>query len=180
MRPARRKRHPRVLKERGDDASLEEELEQELEWKQRVQATIQKMPPDAFERLSQRLLRVCGFTQVKVTGRPGDGGIDGKGVLRLGDLIKLQVVFQSKRYVGTVGPSTVRDFRGAMMGRADKGLIISTGTFSRAARAEAIRDGALAIDLVDGEELADLLKKHKLGVRTATVEKVDVEWFNSI
>ena len=165
-----------------DEVSGEEDLEQELEWKQRVLATILKMSPDAFERLSQRLLRESGFTQVEVTGKSGDGGIDGKGVLRLGGLINFQVVFQSKRYVGTVGSGTVRDFRGAMIGRADKGLIISTGTFSRAARAEAIRDGAPAIDLVDGQELAELLKKCELGVQTVLVEKVQVDedWFNSI
>ena len=171
------------LQEKGDEgASVEEELEQEMEWKQRVLATVLKMSPDAFERLSQRLLRECGFTQVKVTGRSGDGGIDGKGVLRLGGLINFQVVFQSKRYAGTVSSGTVRDFRGAMIGRADKGLIISTGSFSRAARAEAVRDGAPAIDLIDGQELAELLKKCELGVRTVKVEKVEVnvDWFNSI
>ena len=140
------------------------------------------MSPDAFERLSQRLLRECGFTQVEVTGRSGDGGIDGKGVLRLGGLVNFQVVFQSKRYTGTVGTSVVRDFRGAMIGRADKGLIISTGTFSRDARAEAIRDGAPAIDLVDGQELASLLKQYELGVQTVMVEKVlvDGEWFGEL
>ena len=162
--------------------SSAEEFELELEWEERVLTTIQKISPDAFERLSQQLLRECGFTQVEVTGRSGDGGIDGKGVLRLGGLINFQVVFQCKRYTGTVSASTVRDFRGAMIGRADKGLIISTGSFSRAAHSEAIRDGAPAIDLLDGQELANLLKKCELGVRTVKVEKVEVDadWFNSI
>jgi restriction system protein len=126
------------------------EVEAELGWKQQVLDALLAMPPDAFERLSQRLLRECGFTQVEVTGRSGDGGIDGKGVLRLGGLINFQVVFQCKRYAGTVSSGAIRDFRGAMIGRADKGLIISTGTFSRDARAEAVRDGAPAIDLVVG------------------------------
>jgi restriction system protein len=119
---------------------------------------------------------------VEVTGRSGDGGIDGKGVLRLGGLINFQVVFQCKRYAGTVSSGTIRDFRGAMIGRADKGLIISTGTFSRDARAEAVRDGAPAIDLVDGQELADLLKRYELGVQTLMVEKVEVNaaWFATL
>ena len=112
---------------------------------------------------------------MEVTGRSGDGGIDGKGVLRLGGLINFQVVVQSTRYAGTVSASIIRDFRGAMIGRADKGLIISTGTFSRDARAEVIRDGALAIDLVDGQELAALLKRYELGVKTVMVEKVEVD-----
>ena len=181
----RKKKASKKFEEKGDgEASTEEELEREIGWKQRLLATILKISPDAFERLSQRLLRECGFTQVEVTGRSGDGGIDGKGVMRLGGLINFQVVFQCKRYSGTVGSGTVRDFRGAMIGRADKGLVITTGTFSRAARAEAIRDGAPAIDLVDGQELADLLKKCELGVqvRTVKVEKVEVnaDWFNSI
>jgi len=120
--------------------SVREEIEAELGWKQQVLEALLAMPPEAFERLSQRLLRESGFIQVEVTGRPGDGGIDGKGVLRLGGLINFQVAFQSKRYAGTVSAETVRHFRGAVIGRADKGLIISTGTFSRDARAEAIRD----------------------------------------
>ena len=105
-----------------------------------------------------------------------------KGVLRLGGLINFQVVFQCKRYAGTVSSGTIRDFRGAMIGRADKGLIISTGTFSRDARAEAVRDGAPAIDLVDGQELADLLKRYELGVQTLMVEKVEVNaaWFTTL
>jgi restriction system protein len=158
------------------------EVEEELSWKEQVLEAVLTMPPDAFERLSQRLLRECGFTQVAVMGRSGDGGIDGKGVLRLGGLINFQVVFQCKRYTGTVSASVVRDFRGAMIGRADKGLIITTGTFSRDARAEAIRDGAPAIDLVDGQELAVLLKQYELGITTVMVEKVlvDREWFGAI
>jgi restriction system protein len=158
------------------------EVEAELSWKQQVLDALLAMPPDAFEHLSQRLLRECGFTQVEVTGRSGDGGIDGKGVLRLGGLINFQIVFQCKRYAGTVSSGTIRDFRGAMIGRADKGLIISTGTFSRDARSEAVRDGAPAIDLVDGQELADLLKRYELGVQTLMVEKVEVNatWFTTL
>ena len=158
------------------------EVEAELSWKQQVLDALIAMSPAAFERLSQRLLRECGFTQVEVTGRSGDGGIDGKGVLRLGGLINFQVVFQCKRYAGTVSSSTIRDFRGAMIGRADKGLIISTGTFSRDARVEAVRDGAPAIDLVDGQELAALLKRYELGVQTIMVEKVEVNatWFTTV
>jgi restriction system protein len=171
-----------VPEEAVPETSAAEEIEEELSWKQQVLEAILAMSPEAFERLSQRLLRESGFTQVEVTGRSRDGGIDGKGVLRLGGLINFQVVFQSKRYAGTVSAGIVRDFRGAMIGRADKGLIISTGTFSRDARAEAIRDGAPAIDLVDGQELAELLKKYTLGVKTVMVEKVEVdgEWFKTI
>ncbi|WP_255408990.1 restriction endonuclease [Caulobacter sp. BP25] len=120
------------------------------------------------------LLREAGFSKVEVTGKTGDGGIDGTGVLRM-NLLSFQVVFQCKRWQGSVGAPTVRDFRGAMVGRADKGLILTTGTSTAEARKEAVRDGAPAIDLVDGEMLCDLLRQHRLGVRVEMVERVTVD-----
>lgn len=146
------------------------------EWSDVLLSKLRTIDPTAFERLSQRLLRESGFTSVKVTGKSGDGGIDGQGVLRM-NLISFQVLFQCKRYAGSVSAGAVRDFRGAMQGRADKGLIITTGTFTPDARREATRDGAPAIDLIDGETLAGLLKKLGLGVKTEQVisERVTVE-----
>lgn len=137
--------------------------------------------PSAFERLAQRLLREAGFVKVEVTGRSGDGGIDGLGVLRL-NLLSFQVLFQCKRYSGSVGPSTIRDFRGAMVGRSDKGLFITTGTFTAEARREATRDGAPPIELIDGDHLCDLLKNLSIGVRTEMVERVtiDTSWLASL
>ena len=83
---------------------------------------------------------------------------------------------------GNIGPDTVRDFRGAMVGRADKGVIISTGGFTLEARREATRDGAPPIDLIDGRLLAEKLKELRLGVRTNLVEHVEPveDWFRSI
>ncbi|ESY01570.1 restriction endonuclease [Mesorhizobium sp. LNJC399B00] len=153
----------------------------DINWKDQLLDCLKKIPPDAFERLSQRLLREAGFIKVEVTGRAGDGGIDGIGVLRL-NLLSFQVLFQCKRYSGSVGPSTIRDFRGAMVGRSDKGLLITTGTFTAEAKKEATRDGAPAIELIDGEQLCDLLKQLKLGVSTEMVEKVlvDPSWFSRV
>src|SRR4029077_16762250 len=150
-------------------------------WKDLLLDALRQMPPDAFERLAQRLLREAGFIKVEVTGRSGDGGIDGLGVLRV-NLLSFQVLFQCKRYQGTVGAGTVRDFRGAMVGRCDKGLIITTGTFSNDAKREATRDGAPAIDLIDGDLLCDLLKQLKLGTQVLMVENVvvDAEWFGKL
>ena len=102
------------------------------EWKTELLAALQKMAPDAFERLCQRILRESAFTEVEVTGRSGDGGIDGVGVLRV-NLISFHVVFQCKRYQGSVGSGQIRDFRGSMIGRADKGLFLTTGRFSSSA-----------------------------------------------
>ena len=151
-------------------------------WQDRLIAVLQAMDPIAFERLCQRILRESGFVEVEVTKRSGDGGIDGFGTLRIGGLISFNVLFQSKRYKGNIGSDVVRDFRGAMVGRADKGMIISTGGFTLDARREATRDGAPPIDLIDGPLLADKLKELKLGVRTHMVEDVEVvdEWFRTI
>ena len=150
----------------------------DVNWKDQLLEVLRSLRPDAFERLAQRVLREAGFIKVEVTGRSGDGGIDGIGVLRV-NLLSFQVLFQCKRYQGSVGASDVRNFRGAMIGRSDKGLVITTGTFTPEARREATRDGAPAIDLIDGDQLCDLLKELKLGVRVDMVEKTNVEpaWF---
>lgn len=147
---------------------------EDLTWTDRLLSVLGALQPDAFERLCQRLLRESGFTKVEVTGKSGDGGIDGHGVLRM-NLISFQVLFQAKRWQSAVGSSVVRDFRGAMVGRADKGLIITTSSFTRDARAEATRDGAPAIDLIDGEDLCRLLKENSIGVRVKLVEEIEIE-----
>jgi restriction system protein len=156
----------------------------ELSWRDDLLTTLLKLEPAAFERLIQRLLRESGFIQVEVTGQTGDGGIDGKGIMRLGGLLSFHVRFQCKRYSSSVTASHVRDFRGAMVGRADKGLLITTGNFTKDAMKEAIRDGAPAIDLVDGDQLINKLKELGLGVQTKRVEMeqiiVDHIWFSSI
>lgn len=151
-----------------------DEAEDEVEWSNLLLAKLKTIPADAFERLSQRLLREAGFVKVEVTGKSGDGGIDGAGVLRM-NLVSFNVLFQCKRYKYTVGPGVVRDFRGAMQGRADKGLIITTGTFTPEARKEATRDGAPAIDLIDGDSLCNLLKDQQLGVKVRLVEEVSID-----
>jgi restriction system protein len=153
---------------------LMEDEHLEGDWKDRLMALLLALEPAAFERLCQRLLREFGFIKVEVTGKSGDGGIDGTGVLRV-NLLSFHVLFQCKRYSGSVGASAVRDFRGAMVGRTDKGLIITTGTFTADARREATRDGAPAIDLVDGDALCDLLKDRRLGVTVEMVEQVTVD-----
>ena len=136
---------------------------------------IHEISADAFERLSKRILRESGFVQVEVTGRTGDGGIDGKGIMKISGLLSFHVVFQCKKYQGSVSASDIRDFRGAMIGRADKGLFITTGTFTRSAIQEATRAGAPPIDLVDGDQLATKLKELGLGIKTEMVEQISVD-----
>ncbi len=175
-------RYVREMKNTKTEISQEDhdEDETEITWQEELLKTLLEMTPDAFERLVQRMLRESGFIQVQVTGRSGDGGIDGKGIMRLSGLLSFHVIFQCKRYKGTVSVSQVRDFRGAMVGRADKGLLVTTGNFTKDAVSEATRDGAPAIDLIDGELLITKLKELGLGVKTEIVQveqiSVDKEW----
>lgn len=154
--------------EEGDDGT------DERDWKERLlEVLLEEVPPDGFERLARRLLREAGFVSATVTGKSGDGGIDGIGVYRL-SLVSFPVFFQCKRYRGSVGSGAVRDFRGAMSGRGDKGLLITTGSFTADAKQEATRDGAPPIDLIDGDRLCELLKEHKMGVAVRLVEEVEI------
>lgn len=166
----------------ADDAAPSED-ESEPTWTEKLLARVQLLEPAAFERLCQRMLRESGFTKVEVSGKTGDGGIDGVGVLRV-NLISFQVLFQCKRWKGSVGSEIIRNFRGAMQGRADKGLVITTGTFTAEARKEATRDGAPAIDLIDGDALCGLLKDLSLGVRIREIKveeiTLDEEFFLSV
>ena len=154
----------------GDDA----ETGGTQDWKEQLIVHLLAIPPDRFERLARRLLREAGFISATVTGQSGDGGIDGIGVYRL-SLVSFPVFFQCKRYKGTVGASAVRDFRGAMSGRGDKGLLITTGSFTADAKQEATRDGAPPVDLIDGDRLCDLLREYELGVRRTIRQIEDVE-----
>jgi restriction system protein len=165
-------REPSLL----DDADDVEPSEDEGDWQTRLLEQLIAQDPASFERLAARLLREAGFVSVNVTGRSGDGGIDGLGVLRV-SLMSFPVFFQCKRHRGSVGSAAVRDFRGAMAGRGDKGLLITTGSFTAEAQREATRDGAPPIDLIDGDALCDLLRQYGLGVSvtTRTVESVEID-----
>jgi restriction system protein len=170
-----RKQKVRIPKtDEGETRADEASDIQENHWKERLLDVVLGMDAKGFERLSQRLLRESGFIKVEVTGRSGDGGIDGVGVLRV-NLLSFHVLFQCKKWKNPVGAPTIRDFRGAMVGRADKGLIITTSSFTADARREATRDGAPAIDLVDGDALCELLKSAKIGVRVQLIEQVTVD-----
>jgi restriction system protein len=177
-----------IAAKKAAQASTEGRVDQEVVegavgWSDQLLQRVQTIAPSAFERLSQRLMRESGFIRVEVSGKSGDGGIDGVGVLRV-NLISFQVLFQCKRWKGSVGSEIFRNFRGAMQGRADKGLIITTGTFTAEARREATRDGAPTIDLIDGEALCELLKDLGLGVHVRAVQvqevTLDEEFFAAI
>lgn len=155
-------------------AEEETPIEGAHDWTDRLLKRLAELTPSAFERLTQLLLREAGFKNVEVKGKSGDGGIDGVGLYRP-SLISFPIFFQCERYLGTVGPSFVRDFRGAMAGRGEKGLLITTGTFTTEAKKEANRDGAPPVELIDGPALCELLKEFKVGVTTKLIEAVEIE-----
>ena len=157
---------PEDTQQSDEDASLQAFL-----------GVVKGLSPNGFERLSMRLLREAGFERVSVTGRSNDGGIDGVGALQLNDLVSFNVVFQCKKWEGSVPPKEIRDLRGAMAGRADKGIFLTTSTFTSNARAEAERPGAVPIELVDGEKLFDMFKRYELGLNPRTVFDIDLAFF---
>ena len=189
-----RKRHrdrERIRRQQRQDAApdelkpdVEPDSESEADWQQELLDAMKAMSPTAFEHLAAELLRTAGFDDVQVTGQSGDGGIDGIGIYRPAGLVSFRTAFQCKRYAGSVGPSTIRDFRGSFVGQADRGIIITTGSFTALAIEEAVRAGAPTVDLIDGENLCDLLKQHKIGVNVQlrTVEDVTVssEYFERL
>ena len=164
----------------NNELDFTDETDPVARWQSTLLKRLLEMTPAAFERLTQRLLREAGFREVEVLGQSGDGGLDGVGVYRL-SLVSFPIYFQCKRYSGSVSSSAVRDFRGAMAGRGEKGLLVTTGTFTRGARDEASRDGAPPVQLIDGEDLCDLLKEYKLGVSTRirSIEDIEIDksWF---
>jgi restriction system protein len=149
-----------------------------INYREAIGARLRALSAGGFERFCQRLLRESGFEEVTITGRSGDGGIDGIGILQVNALVSFKVLFQCKRYVGSVTPSQVRDFRGAMMGRADKGIIITTGSFTSDARKEAVRDGVPPIELVDGDKLVTMLEQLELGLTPRRTYEIDTAFFD--
>jgi len=173
----RKKKKDKIDKAAGEEAS-EDFLDDSIEHRVIFLNKLMELPPDGFERLCQRLLRESGFESVSVTGRSGDGGLDGIGILEVNPFVSFKVLFQCKRYSGSVTPSQVRDFRGAMMGRADKGIILTTGTFTLEAKKEAVRDGVPAIEIVDGEKLLDMFEALELGLNPKKAYDVDEKFFD--
>lgn len=167
------------------EISTQSDIPPEIEsrnWQDELHKVVLSLSPDAFERLIQRLLRESGFIHVEITGKSGDGGIDGIGIARINGFLSFHILFQCRRYQQAIVPSQIRDFRGAMQGRTDKGLFITTSSFTREAIKEATRDGAPPIDLIDGDHLVERLKSLCLGVRIQMVESVqiDKEWYARI
>ena len=167
--------------EDDDPTNDDEEFPDEIKpWKEKLAEILQTMDPYGFERLTQRVLRECGFSQVEVTKKSGDGGIDGTGKLKINGIFSFNVAFQCKQYSGVVGAPDIRDFRGSLTTNIEKGLFITTGTFSKAAREEACSPGKQQIDLLDGEEFINKLTEYEIGVHPITTYAIDEEFFKKI
>ena len=149
-------------------------------WREQITDILLNMNPYAFEKLAQRLLRECGFSDVEVTKRTGDGGIDGTGKLRMNGIFSFNVAFQCKRYKGAVGAPERRDFRGSLSTNIEKGVLITTGFFTRAALEEASSEGKRLIDLMDGEDLINKLAEYGIGLNEVKSYEVDMDFFNSL
>lgn len=168
-------------KSKSTDASEEELVETEsINWREQITEKLHNLDPYAFERLAQRLLRECGFSDVVVTKRSGDGGIDGTGKLRIQGIFSFNVAFQCKRYKGQVGAAAIRDFRGSLGTNIEKGVLITTSAFTKAAKDEASSEGKRLIDLMDGEELINKLAEYGIGLKEIKSYEIDEDFFNSL
>jgi restriction system protein len=156
------------------------ELEERRPWRDSLSEILHTMNPFAFEVLAQRLLRECGFLDVQVTKKSGDGGIDGTGKLRLNGIFSFNVAFQCKRYKGQVGAGEIRDFRGSLDNNIEKGVLITTGSFSKAAREEACAPGKKQIDLMDGNDFMNRLAEYGIGLSPRTEYDIDEAYFTAL
>lgn len=170
-----KKTTPKNLK--SQDQIIDDEVIEGSSHKEKLLNILKNLPPAGFERICQKLLRESDFQQVIVTGKSSDWGIDGHGILKINPLVSFKVIFQCKRYQGSVSPSQIRDFRGAMTGRADKGIFLTTGRFTIEAKKEALRDGAPPIELVDGDELVEMFEKLELGLKPKIIYDIDETFF---
>lgn len=159
-------------------ADLQESLPIDELQDQKLLDVLKSISPYGFELLCERLLREHGFEDVEVTQKSRDGGIDGYGVLRLSPFVSMKVAFQAKRYKDVVSRAAVGEFRNALLGRAEKGVFITTGRFTADAETEATRDGVIPIELVDGDRLVGLFEDASLGVKPKQIFEIDYAFFD--
>ena len=168
------KKHAKIHEIQDDDIDADRE---DSPHRVELLNLLKSLSPEGFENLCKYILRVFGFENVVVTPRGKDDGIDGYGVLQINPFVSFKVIFQCKRYQGTVSRAQVGDLRNAMIGRADKGIMMTTGIFSEEAKREASRDGAPPIELIDGEALLNMIEQEEIGLKTKTIFEIDYSFF---
>jgi len=167
------------IPEKKNEKEIDNEVVEDEVHSNKLLDILKNMSASAFEKICKRLLTEIGIHDIVITGRSGDQGIDGIGIIKLNDVVNFNIVFQCKRYKEVVAPHYVRDFRGAMQGRADKGLMLTTGRFTAEAKKEANRDGVPPIELIDGERLISLFEKFELGLKPVIVYEIIPEFFKN-
>ncbi len=182
----RRGESPRFVKQgrgfvglfRWESHGLTARIEQHnREMRRKLHERMRDLSPAAFERLVGDLLGAIGFVEVSVTGRSGDGGIDVRGTLVVGDVIRTRMAVQAKRWRHNVQAPVVQQVRGSL-GTHEQGLIITTSDFSTGARDEAARPNAVPVGLMNGEQLVTLLVEHGIGVRREPHVLIELDEFD--
>jgi len=140
----------------------------------RLADKLRNLDPTDFEVFSKDLLQALGFAEVKVTQRSRDGGIDGFGKLRQG-IVKIDAAFQCKRWQGVVPRPEIDRFRGAISGKFDQGIFLTTSSFSQEALDASIRPGAVPIIMVDGEKMLELMIQNGIGVLRRPLQLLDID-----
>lgn len=139
---------------------------------------LQTVSPVGFEHLCGRLLREYDFENVEITQKSHDGGIDGYAMLKINPFVSISVFFQCKRYKETVPTEKVQAFIGVMETNkrsVEKGLLITTGSFAKAARD--IEKNNIKLELIDGEKLVEMFENVELGVKPKKIYEPDLVFF---
>jgi restriction system protein len=167
-----------ALAEREGEEAAAPEQDVSTTHREALAELLRGMTPTGFEQFSALLLRTAGFTEVNVTGKTNDGGIDGNGYLRINPMMTLRVLFQCKRYRdASVTKDDIMKFQAAVMReRAEKGLFVTTSTFTRGAREEAL-GGACEIELIDLDRLIELMESLRLGLIEKRAYAIDSNFF---
>jgi restriction system protein len=130
-------------------------------------AELRALTPSEFERLTGNVLAASGLDGVVVTPPSRDGGIDGHGSVLIG-IVRLRLAFQCKLYTGRVDRTEIDTFRGAIQGRFDQGVFVTTSEFTEGARQASHQPGAVRVELIDGNELVRRIFDHDIGVERET------------
>jgi restriction system protein len=175
----RRRKEEKNLEKEVDEEEIDDDSSISVDYKQQILDYLRKMTPKNFERFCLYLLRVNHFENLQLTGKSHDEGIDGVAVLRINPFVSFKVLFQAKRYKdgNNVSRDQIGDFRNAMIGRADKGIFITTSKFTQEAIKEANRDGAPQVELVDSDKLIKMIEISQLGLKPVTTYEVDPSFY---
>ena len=141
--------------------------------RKKLHASLQAMNPTEFEELIVQLLVALGFEDVNLTPASGDGGIDVRGTLVVGDVVRTQMAVQVKRWRRNVQAPIVQQVRGSL-GTHEQGLIITTSDFSKGAREEAARPNAVPVGLMNGEQLVALLVENNIGIQRTSYQLIEL------